>query len=212
MLPDRIHSSVRRVVIRKPLRTKKTSTPRKPPRMRPRWYDMTARIDTPRSPSSEGRYPSENGTTGGAGGGAGCPGASGLGAEVKRSVHPERNRENHLVRHGQHDARPMKRHPEAISLRLDVDLRDANRKVRPPRDEEDGVPDIHRLILGRGGRSTRGQCRLLPLDGVGDRLLHRLLDLQVARYAQQRRIPEKGDHDEPDEAVDQRPQSHGHLS
>src|SRR5258708_35731713 len=60
----RWYSSTSNVVMRKPLRTKKTSTPKKPPsawegappRLVP-WNSITATTATARRPSSAGRYP-----------------------------------------------------------------------------------------------------------------------------------------------------------
>ena len=56
MVPLPSHSFKRSVVIRKPLRTKKTLTEMTPPpaQENPPWYTKTPRIDTARSPSRAG--------------------------------------------------------------------------------------------------------------------------------------------------------------
>src|SRR6267378_3416345 len=58
----RDHSWSSNDVIRKPLNTKKMSTPKKPPGVNVgvKCWPRTSRIEIPRTPSSSGRYPSLN--------------------------------------------------------------------------------------------------------------------------------------------------------
>ena len=57
MAPEWWRSSISSAVIRNPLTTKNTSTPRNPPgiQLTPAWYSTTAMTETARRPSNEGR-------------------------------------------------------------------------------------------------------------------------------------------------------------
>ena len=56
MVPEAAHSLIRRAVIRKPLRTKKTLTEMKPPAAQPRplWLAMIPMMEMARIPSRPG--------------------------------------------------------------------------------------------------------------------------------------------------------------
>ena len=58
MVPDRVHSFMRSMVIRKPLRTKNTFTEMTPPAAQPNppWLAMMPRMETARIPSRAGMY------------------------------------------------------------------------------------------------------------------------------------------------------------
>lgn len=77
--------------MRKPLTTKKTSTPRNPPGIHDRcaWYAITASTLTARTPSSAGRYPRRaviDERSGGGGLGQVVEGHFHVGAIVRRTI------------------------------------------------------------------------------------------------------------------------------